>query len=65
MFFTNSAELGARLDKIAFPRLTANFDLSRTAAIVIPVLDLLTQGREYTKMCIFNTKAHAETLHTR
>ena len=65
MVFTSSAELAARLDIIAFPGLTANFDLSRAAAIVIPVLDLLTQGREYTKMCIFNTKALAETLHTR
>ena len=65
MVFTNSAELAARLDIIAFPGLTANFDLSRAAAIVIPVLDLLTQGREYTKMYIFNTKALAETLHTR
>ena len=65
MVFTSSAELAARLDIIAFPGLTANFDLSRAAAIVILVLDLLTQGREYTKMCIFNTKAHAETLHTR
>ena len=65
MVFTSSAELAARLDIIAFPGLTANFDLSRAAAIVIPVLDLLTQGREYTKMCIFNAKALAETLHTR
>ena len=65
MVFTSSAELAASLDIIAFPGLTANFDLSRAAAIVIPVLDLLTQGREYTKMCIFNTKALAETLHTR
>ena len=56
MVFTNSAELAARLDKIAFPGLTANFDLSRAAAIVIPVLDLLTQGREYTKMCILTPK---------
>ena len=63
-FFTSSAELAVRLDIIAFPGLTANFDLSRAAAIVIPVLDLLTQGREYTKMCIFNAKALAVTLHT-
>ncbi|MEO1839312.1 MAG: aminotransferase class I/II-fold pyridoxal phosphate-dependent enzyme [Candidatus Lambdaproteobacteria bacterium] len=64
MVFTNSAELAARLDKIAFPGLTANFDLSRVAAMVIAVLDLLTHGREYAKMCIANAKALAETLHT-
>ena len=62
--FTNSAELAARLDKIAFPGLTANFDLSRAAAMVIAVLDLLTHGREYAKMCIANAKVLAETLHT-
>ena len=28
------------------------------------VLDLLTHGREYAKMCIANAKALAETLHT-
>ena len=65
MVFTSSAELAARLDKIAFPGLTANFNLSRAAAIVTPVLDLLTQGREYAKICIFNAKAVAERLHTR
>ena len=64
MVFTNSAELAASLDKIAFPGLTANFDLSRAAAMVIAVLDLLTHGREYAKMCIANAKALAESLHT-
>ena len=64
MVFTNSAELAACLDKIALPGLTANFDLSRAAAMVIAVLDLLTHGREYAKMCIANAKALAESLHT-
>ena len=32
--------------------------------MVIAVLDLLTHGREYAKMCIANAKALAETLHT-
>jgi glycine hydroxymethyltransferase len=65
MVFTNSAELGARLDKIAFPGLTAKSDLRLAAAMVIAVLDLLTHGREYAKMCIANAKALAETFHTR
>ena len=63
MVLTNSAELAERLDKIAFPGLTANFDLSRVAAMVIAVLDLLTHGQEYAKMCIANAKALAESLH--
>jgi glycine hydroxymethyltransferase len=45
MVFTNSAELAARLDKIAFPVLTAKSDLRLAAAMVIAVLDLLTHGR--------------------
>ena len=61
--FTNSAELAARLDKIAFPVLTAKSDLRLAAAMVIAVLDLLTHGREYAKMCIANELALAESLH--
>ena len=38
----NSVELAERLHKIAFPGLTVNFDLSRVAAMLIAVLDLLT-----------------------
>ena len=56
MVFTSSAELAAHLDIIAFPGITANFDLSRAAAMVIAVFDLLTHGREYTKMCILTPK---------
>ena len=37
MILSNSAELAERLDKIAFPGLTANFDLRRAAAMVIAV----------------------------
>ena len=63
MILSNSAELAERLDKIAFPGLTANFDLSRVAAMVISVLDLLTHGQEYARMCIANVKTLAEALH--
>ena len=63
MILSNSAGLTERLDKIAFPGLTANFDLSRVAAMVISVLDLLIHGQEYGRMCIANAKALAEALH--
>ena len=52
------------MDKISFPGLTANFDLSRVAAMVISVLDLLIHGQLYARMCIANAKALAEALHT-
>ena len=64
MILTNSAELAQRLDKIAFPGLTANFDLSRAASMVIAVLDLLTHGKKYARMCIANAKSLAESLHS-
>tara|TARA_X000001036_G_scaffold141358_1_gene134210 strand:- start:214 stop:1545 length:1332 start_codon:yes stop_codon:yes gene_type:complete len=63
IILSNSAKLAERLDKIAFPGLTANFDLSRVGAMLIAVLDLLTHGQEYAKMCISNAKALAEFLH--
>ena len=56
--------MAERLDKIAFPGLAANFDLSRVATMVISVLDLLTHGQEYARMSIANAKALAEALHT-
>jgi glycine hydroxymethyltransferase len=59
---TNSAELAERLDKIAYPGLTANFDLSKTAALIIACLDLREFGREYAKMCIANAQSLAEAL---
>jgi glycine hydroxymethyltransferase len=60
---TNSAAVAERLDRIAFPGLTANFDLSRTAAMVISVLDLLEHGPAYASMCIANAQALGGALH--
>lgn len=62
MVLTNSAELAERLDKIAYPGLTANFDLSKTAALIIACLDLREFGREYARTCIANAKTLAEAL---
>jgi glycine hydroxymethyltransferase len=59
---TNEAELAARLDRIAFPGLTANFDLSRTAAMIVAVLDLLAYGRAYAAACIANAAALAAAM---
>jgi glycine hydroxymethyltransferase len=62
MILTSSAKLAERLDRIAFPGLTANFDLSKTAALIIACLDLRDFGREYAQMCIANAQALAEAL---
>ncbi len=44
---TNELKLAQRLDKIAFPGLTANFDVAKTAALGITMLDWLAHGRDY------------------
>jgi glycine hydroxymethyltransferase len=59
---TNSAELAEKLDRIAFPGLTANFDLGKTAALIIACLDLREFGREYARACIANARTLAEAL---
>jgi glycine hydroxymethyltransferase len=62
MVLTNSPDLASRLDRIAFPGLTANFDLGRTAAMVIAVLDLLEHGPAYAAACIANAQALAVAM---
>jgi hypothetical protein len=44
---TNDAELAHRIDKIAFPGLTANFDAAKSAALAVTMLDWKVAGREY------------------
>jgi len=62
LVFTNEPSLAEKLDRIAFPGLTANFDLSRTAAMIIATLDLLEHGEAYAAQCIANAQALAEAL---
>jgi glycine hydroxymethyltransferase len=65
LVLTNEAELAQRLDAIAYPGLTANFDLSKTAALILAVLDLREHGKEYAAMCIRNAQALAAALFSR
>jgi glycine hydroxymethyltransferase len=62
MILTNEPELARRLDAIAYPGLTANFDLGKTAALVVAMLDLREHGRAYAQMCIANAQALAAAL---
>ncbi len=55
-------ELARKLDAIAFPGMTANFDLGKTAALLMSVLDLLEYGEAYADTCISNAQALAEAL---
>ena len=44
---SNDVELTRRLDAIAFPGLTANFDVAKSAALAITMLDWKVHGRAY------------------
>jgi glycine hydroxymethyltransferase len=63
MILTDDAGIAQRLDAIAFPGLTANFDLSRTAAMCLAVNDLLMHGPAYAKQIVANAVALAQALH--
>lgn len=47
LIVTNDAELAKRLDAIAFPGLTANFDAGRVAALAMALLDWREHGEAY------------------
>ncbi len=65
MILTDDATLAERLDAIAYPGLTANFDLARQAALTIAVMDLLVHGPAYAQACIANATALADALTAR
>lgn len=50
LLVTNDASIAERVDAIAFPGLTANFDASKTAALAITLLDWLHCGADYAEM---------------
>jgi glycine hydroxymethyltransferase len=47
LLVTNEASLAERVDAIAFPGLTANFDAGKTAALAITLVDWLACGEAY------------------
>jgi glycine hydroxymethyltransferase len=47
LLVTNDAEIAERVDAIAYPGLTANFDAGKTAALAVTLLDWLTHGPAY------------------
>jgi glycine hydroxymethyltransferase len=62
LFLTTESELAMRVDKIAYPGLTANFDLGKTAALAMATLDLLEHGAAYAGQSIANAKALGAAL---
>jgi glycine hydroxymethyltransferase len=59
---TNDAGLAERLDRIAFPGLTANFDAAKSAALALTLLDWREHGQAYAAEMAASARALAEAL---
>lgn len=62
LIVTNEAEIAERLDAIAFPGMTANFDAGRVAALAITLIDWREYGRTYAAKMVSVARALAEAL---
>lgn len=62
LVLTDDAALAERLDAIAYPGLTANFDAAKSAALAITLLDWKEHGRAYAEEMAATAKALALAL---
>jgi glycine hydroxymethyltransferase len=62
LIVTDDAELAERLDAIAYPGLTANFDAGRTAALAVTMLDWKIAGRAYAETMVATARRLAAEL---
>ncbi|MCF1710822.1 aminotransferase class I/II-fold pyridoxal phosphate-dependent enzyme [Tabrizicola sp. J26] len=62
LIVTNDAAIAERLDAIAFPGLTANFDAAKSAALAITLLDWRAYGAAYAGAMIDLAQALAKEL---
>ena len=62
LILTNEPELAERLDRIAFPGLTANFDAAKSTSLAVALLDWKTHGPAYAEAMTATAKALAEAL---
>jgi glycine hydroxymethyltransferase len=65
LILTDDADLAQKLDAIAFPGLTANFDAGRCAALAVTLLDWQTHGRAYAAMMRDTARALSAALAAR
>ncbi|MBY0397948.1 MAG: DegT/DnrJ/EryC1/StrS family aminotransferase, partial [Thermoleophilia bacterium] len=61
---TDDERLAERLDAIAFPGMTANFDVSKSAALAISLLDWRSHGPAYARAMVALSRALAEALES-
>ena len=62
LIVTNDAEIAQRLDAIAFPGLTANFDAAKSAALAITMLDWREFGEAYAQKMVSTARVLASAL---
>ena len=62
LIVTNNAEIAERLDTIAFPGMTANFDAAKSAALAISLLDWVDHGPTYAQAMVDLAQALAREL---
>lgn len=65
LIVTNEPELAERLDRIAFPGLTANFDAAKSAALAMTLLDWREYGEQYAAAMVETSAALASELQSR
>ncbi len=62
IIISNDTEIAERLDAIAFPGMTANFDAAKSAALAITMLDWRDYGKAYGAEMIALSQAFAKAL---
>ncbi|OYW60818.1 MAG: serine hydroxymethyltransferase [Rhodobacterales bacterium 12-65-15] len=62
LIVTNDAAIAERLDAIAYPGLTANFDAGKSAALALTLLDWRDHGQAYAKAMVDLARALASAL---
>ena len=62
LILTNEPDIARRLDAIAYPGMTANFDAAKSAALAITMLDWREQGAAYAKAMVDVASAFATAL---
>ncbi|RQZ12442.1 aminotransferase class I/II-fold pyridoxal phosphate-dependent enzyme [Burkholderia sp. Bp9031] len=62
LIVTNDAALAEKLDAIAYPGMTANFDAAKSASIAMTMLDWQACGRPYAAEMVDTARALADAL---
>ncbi len=62
LIVTNDPRIAEKLDAIAFPGLTANFDAAKSASLAIALLDWKEHGPAYAAAMVATARALAENL---